>query len=361
MFVYDALADERDVWFADVPDEAEITGVQLCGTFQLEDQNSVPTDGSSHGFDTYKNGDYASGANTVMAVYEWSFDMNYNNNTGKYEIQIPMISGAHYYYYRVYFDTVLYQTTNWLTGEPMDVNYVDVDDPANPSEHADNVENSNFECTDLTHSICYGLWDSVKQSETPNRDYMTPYGVTETGTVEYVTYAGTLSNDQDLGIYLPAGYSSDREEPYKVIYLSHGMGGNETFWFSTTQADTIMDHIVAENRNQEAIIVCLDNSFYDWEYEEIENNLRQYVIPYIEENYNVRSDKGGRAFCGYSMGAMTTTYMMFHCADLFEYFGVLSGCNIGNATFDPSFQYDPARLEMTESENGETVGQEYFL
>lgn len=242
----------------------------------------------------------------------------------------------------------------------MDVNYVDVDDPANPSQHAINMTNSNYQCSDLTHSICYGLWDSVKQSESPNMDFMTPYGDYAKGTIEYVTYAGSLAEDQDLGIYLPPEYDADRAEPYNTIYLSHGMGGNETYWFSTPQADNIMDHIIAEDKAQEAIIVCLDNSSYDWNYSEIENNIRNYVIPYVEANYNVRTEKEGRAFSGFSMGAMTTTHMMFHCGDLFKYFGVLSGCNIGNATFAEGFEYDSSRLSMTESEDGGPIGEEYL-
>lgn len=103
VFVYNANADTRDQWFADIPEDAHVTGVQLCGTFQLEDKDSLPTDGTSHGFDEYKNGDFACGANAPMMIFEWSFDMVYNEATGNYELQIPMVSGAHYYYYRVFF------------------------------------------------------------------------------------------------------------------------------------------------------------------------------------------------------------------------------------------------------------------
>lgn len=360
VFVYNANADTRDQWFAEIPEDANVIGVQLCGTFLLEGKDSLPANGTDHGFDSYKNGDFSISYNPATMTYEWYFDMVYNEATGNYEAQIPMISGSHYYYYRVYVDKVLYQMMNQLTGEMMDINFAHVDDPANPSQHAENMTNSNYQCSDLSHSICYGLWDSVKQSESPNRDFMTPYGDHAKGTVEYVTYAGSLAEDQDLGIYLPPDYDANRAKPYNTIYLSHGMGGNETYWFSTPQADNIMDHVIAEDKAQEAIIVCLDNSSYDWNYSEIENNIRNYVIPYIEANYNVRTDKEGRAFAGFSMGAMTTTHMMFHCSDLFKYFGVLSGCNIGNATFAEGFEYDSSRLSMTESEDGGPIGEEYL-
>ena len=149
------------------------------------------------------------------------------------------------------------------------------------------------------------------------------------GTVQYVEYAGTLSEHQDLGIYLPAGYDADREEPYRVIYLTHGMGGNETYWFTQPQASNIMDHIVAEDPGQEAIIVAMDNTLYNWDYYQIGLNVTERIIPYIEAHYNVSTDPQDRAFAGFSMGAMTSTYMAFHYADEFGYFGIFSVTNIG--------------------------------
>ena len=45
------------------------------------------------------------------------------------------------------------------------------------------------------------------------------------------------------------------------------------------------------------------------------------------------------------MGAMTSTYMAFHYADEFDYFGIFSGTNIGNATFAEDFAYDGSLLQ----------------
>ena len=177
--------------------------------------------------------------------------MGLNEQTGNYEISVPMVSGGHYYYY------VIQYTLNGEAGLCSDY------DPANPSGPRRNEENSDSETSDITHSIVYGHWDPEKQSLSPNLDYMNPYDG-KRGTVQYVEYAGTISEHQDLGIYLPAGYDADREEPYRVIYLTHGMGGNETYWFTQPQASNIMDHIVAEDPGQEAIIVAMDNTLYNW-------------------------------------------------------------------------------------------------
>ena len=57
------------------------------------------------------------------------------------------------------------------------------------------------------------------------------------------------------------------------------------------------------------------------------------------------------------MGSMTTTYMAFHHADTFDYFGIFSGCNIGNATFKDGFQYDSSKLR---GENGDAYLKEVY-
>lgn len=334
-FVYDPVNNNG----IEIPEGETITGVRVTGSFRLisNPEEVSLSEGSDHSLYEYENGDFVanvhphtreSGQSGIWGA-EWPFDMTYNVRTGKYELDVPMVSGAHYYYMTI---TLSNGTT------------IQIDDPANPSPCRDNEANSDSATGDITHSVVYGKWDAEKQSKSPNLDYMTPYEGANKGTLEYVSYKGTINDHQDIGVYLPAGYDANREEPYKVIYLSHGAGGNETYWFSQPQAVNVMDHVIAENSEQEAIIVGMDNTLYGWNYEEIGKNVVNNIIPYIEAHYNVSTDPEDRAFAGFSMGAMTTTYMAFHHADAFGYFGILSGCNIGNATFKEGFEYDGSRL-----------------
>ena len=232
----------------------------------------------------------------------------------QYQLSIPMVSGAHAYQYVVHFN---------------DRPDLSIDDPANPSPtknnpNSDYIDNSIM--GDYEKSIVYGMWDAEKQSQSPNLDFVRP--VDNHGTVEYVEYTGVVSDHQDLAIYLPYGYDADRAEPYKVIYTSHGMGGNETYWFAMGQTNNIMDHIAVEDPSQEAIIVNMDNSTLDWNYEAIGNNVVNYIIPYMNEHYNVSDKKEDRAFCGLSMGGMTTMNMYFDHPTEFGYFGIFSGTDM---------------------------------
>lgn len=351
-FVYDLQADlankdgsERSQLLEVIPEEAEITSVNLVGSFRLHKSYEVG-DERGHSLLDYEPGDFAANVHPTTWSGEWTFENLEQDENGNYTISIPMISGAHYYYYQINYQ---------VSGED-NIRSVNIDDPKNVSPCRINEENSDSETGDITHSIVYGKW-SEKQGKTPNLDYMTPYDGSNKGTVEYVEYKGTRNENQDLGVYLPAGYDADRTTPYKVIYLSHGAGGNETYWLNQPQGQNVMDHMIAENPDQEAIVVTMDNTLYNWDYYQIGENVINYIIPYIESHYNVSKEAKDRAFAGFSMGSMTTTYMAFHHADKFDYFGIFSGCNIGNATFKDGFQYDGSKLR---GENGEAYLKEVY-
>ena len=351
-FVYNLKADlankdgsPRSQLLEPIPEDAEIVGVNLVGSFRLHSSYEVGED-RGHSLLDYQPGDFAANVHPTTWSGERTFENLEQDASGNYTISVPMISGAHYYYYQINYK---------LPGEDQ-VRTVSVDDPKNVSPCRANEANSDSETGDITHSIVYGKY-SEKQGSTPNLDYMTPYEGSNKGTVQYVEYKGTRSEHQDLEVYLPAGYDANRETPYRVIYLSHGAGGNETYWMNQPQGENVMDHMIAENPDQEAIVVSMDNTLYSWDYYQIGENVTKYIIPYMEANYNVSKEAKDRAFAGFSMGSMTTTYMAFHHADKFGYFGIFSGCNIGNATFKEGFQYDASKLR---GENGEAYLQEVY-
>ncbi len=80
----------------------------------------------------------------------------------------------------------------------------------------------------------------------------------------------------------------------------------------------------------------MNNSQFGWDYDAIYDNTKNYLIPYMEENYNVVTDASGRAFAGLSMGGMTTSELLFRDQELFGYYGIMSG----SAAFDLPQQDD---------------------
>lgn len=273
----------------------------------------------------YVNGmDPAGFQNVTMSMYEEKMK---NISGSLWKLSFPITSGSFNYSYKLTYKDGTNKT---------------IADPANPVSFN---PDSTFQTSNINSSYVYGAYDPVRQSNSTNYSFVMP-AASKKGTVKYVKYTGNLTNVnlknydiydkttkqyQTLGVYLPFNYNAKRSTPYKVIYLSHGGGGNETDWFLFGHADNIMDNIIA-NGGEEAIIVTLSNMDYrkiengtSWNYSLIEDNVINYVIPYMEKNYNVSKKVTDRAFAGLSMGSLTTTKMWLDQSDKFGYFGMFSG------------------------------------
>ena len=156
----------------------------------------------------------------------------------------------------------------------------------------------------------------------------------QAGEISSFTYEG-LDGEQIAEIYLPAGYDADRDEPYKVLYLSHGGGGDEGDWFYQGHAGNIVDRLTAEGKCEPFVVVCMDNTIYGSNFQSYSGkseyylycyeNIKNYLIPYVEENYNVSAETAGRAFAGDSNGAKLTTQIFINDPGEFSYYGLFSG------------------------------------
>ena len=123
--------------------------------------------------------------------------------------------------------------------------------------------------------------------------------------------------ERDYSIYLPGSYDEQPERQYPVLYLMHGGGESHTVWQHNGHLRQLADSLIDCGMMQEMIIVCPEgnqqNMMYfnapQWKYEDY---FFQELLPYIEKTYRVRSDKSGRAICGFSMGGGAATVYGVH-------------------------------------------------
>lgn len=147
-------------------------------------------------------------------------------------------------------------------------------------------------------------------------------------------------------VYLPRNY--DESKQYNVLYLMHGIGGDETEWGMTNSSSmvkSIMDHLDEQGLIDPFIIVAANgrssadfanknadfNAFYSFGKE-----LRNDLIPYIDANfatyaeynadgYDLTAARDHRAMAGLSMGGMQTTNIgLCECLDIISWFGTFS-------------------------------------
>lgn len=167
-----------------------------------------------------------------------------------------------------------------------------------------------------------------------NQEYIFPRTDGKTGTFEF---GECLATDDETpiytAVYLPYGYDSSKT--YKTIYLEHGGGGDETEWFQIGAVANIMDNLIAEGLTEEAIVVTWA-AMPIWElggkspmdpidYDEVWENVRDRIVPYIEENYSVSTDSSDRAMAGLSQGGRMASRHLIQDPSFFSYIGCFSG------------------------------------
>lgn len=156
---------------------------------------------------------------------------------------------------------------------------------------------------------------------------------------------GTATTQKPAYVYLPAGYdANDTIKKYPILYLMHGVGGNEGEWGMTGNSSRIkkyMDQQIAAGEVEPFIIVTPNgrsnsnftngdfsnmNAFYSFGSE-----LRNDLIPYMEANFNISNDRNDRAMAGLSMGGMQTINIgLCESLDLISWFGAFSAAPTSN-------------------------------
>lgn len=288
------------------------TGYTAAFVYEDADAQTVSLVGGMAFF--YDDGSVGTDPEISYTPYEWKPDM-VPSGDGGFTTEMTKVEGTDYWTVEVPLPSGKY-----LYAYNVDGLESNISDPANVPLTAD-VENGNA----FDRSVFYVPYDAEKQAGYKDWSFLMERSDEQKGTVSFVNYEDLDGTQRPLGIYLPYGYDENTEEPYRVLYLSHGGGGNETDWFYGGSANYIFDNLIADDEVLPTIIVTMNNSVYEWDYDRIITNLMDYIIPYMEENYPVSDQPSDRAFAGLSMGGMTASHVYYDCADQFGYFGIFSG------------------------------------
>lgn len=176
----------------------------------------------------------------------------------------------------------------------------------------------------------------------------------------------TLGMNRRMFVYTPYGYEN-RSAKFPVLYLLHGYGGDEDAWSTMGRACQIMDNLIEKklakpmivvmtngNGNESAsrndVTVNPDRGTTISTLEKFEESIIKDVIPYIEKNYMVYTDRKNRAITGLSMGGAQATHVGLNNLDKFASVGSFSG----------AFVLWPNARDGQQGINLNTVGKEVF-
>lgn len=177
--------------------------------------------------------------------------------------------------------------------------------------------------------------EDIAVFDDPPADFRTVRDNIAHGQEEMIEYdSKTVGTRRKMLVYTPPGYSSDRK--YPVLYLLHGIGGDETEWQRFCTPNVILDNLIADGKAEPMIIVMPNGraqendraegnvfqsapAFANFEYD-----LLNDVIPAIESRYSVLEVREHRALAGLSMGGGQSLNFGLGHLDTFAWIGGFS-------------------------------------
>lgn len=168
------------------------------------------------------------------------------------------------------------------------------------------------------------------------------------GTVtRHIYHSEVTHGEREIYVYTPPGYTPKKK--YPVLYLLGGSGELPANWMYNGRVNFIMDNLLAEGKAIPMIIVIPNNQVIhrnhprhaELTFDIFEKEIRQHVIPLVDESYSTIQSPKGRALAGLSMGGRHTMYVGFRSLDLFANFGILSAGDINAETSLAYFLNDP--------------------
>ena len=175
----------------------------------------------------------------------------------------------------------------------------------------------------------------------------------------------TLNMKRRLTIYTPAGYETGNKK-YPVLYLLHGMGGDEEAWIALGRTAQILDNLIAQGKAKPMIVV-MPNGNVDHEAapgesasgmikptmqlpKTMEGSMEESfpdIVNFVDRNYRTVKAKSGRAIAGLSMGGFHSLHISKQYPDMFNYVGLFSAAIMPNEKVkSPIYENMEAKLKI---------------
>ena len=213
----------------------------------------------------------------------------------------------------------------------------------------------------------------------------------------------TLQMTRRLVIYTPPSYESSNTD-YPVLYLLHGMGGDEETWTERGRMAQIMDNLIAQGKAKPMIVVMPNGNasqeaapgesslgFYKPEtklpkidaksvfsdmseakkilplLKESNQIIKSFpdIVNFIDQRFRTKKEKSGRAIAGLSMGGFQSMYISKEYPDMFDYVGLFSAAALAPNVNVPPFDNVTEKLKVQFDKKPAlywmAVGKEDFL
>ncbi len=192
-------------------------------------------------------------------------------------------------------------------------------------------------------TLCLVFFSLLLMAKGQTTKYQAPEGfdvlnaAVPQGRIDTITYhSKTINHKRKALVYTPPGFS--KKKKYPVLYLLHGIGGDEKEWLNGGKPQIILDNLYASGKI-EPMIVILPNgramkddratgNIFDsakvQAFATFEKDLLNDLIPFVEKTFPALKDRENRAIAGLSMGGGQTLNFGLGNLDKFAWVGGFS-------------------------------------
>jgi len=157
------------------------------------------------------------------------------------------------------------------------------------------------------------------------------------GKIDSIQYPSkTVGVTRKALVYTPPGFKKGTK--YPVLYLLHGIGGDEKEWYKNGTPQIILDNLYAQGKLTPMIVVLPNGRAMKDDratgnimakdkveaFATFEKDLLNDLIPYVEKKFPVKKDRENRAIAGLSMGGGQTLNFGLGNIDKFAWVGGFS-------------------------------------
>jgi enterochelin esterase-like enzyme len=171
-----------------------------------------------------------------------------------------------------------------------------------------------------------------------------PWEVTDVphGVVHHIFYhSGLVGDKRDYFVYTPPGYHPRAKERYPVLYLLHGYSDDASGWTAVGRANIILDNLIEQGKAKPMIVVMplgygapeivsragpgfRDRSLVEENMTKFRAALLTEVVPQVEKDFRVKTDRKDRAIAGLSMGGAESLFTGLNTLDKFAWIASFS-------------------------------------
>ncbi|MEK8128542.1 alpha/beta hydrolase family protein [Paenibacillus filicis] len=162
--------------------------------------------------------------------------------------------------------------------------------------------------------------------------------------VPFSFFSGALYARKVCQVYVPAGYREAEDKRYPVVYLLHGVNGDETSWTVKGAAESTLDVLIASGELTESIVVMPNDggyghgTFYANWYDgtgRFEDYILYDLIPAIDREFRTIADRTKRSVAGLSMGGYGAFVLALRNPEIFGAAASIAGALMSAAMLTP--------------------------